>query len=357
MKTPNLIKDRQARWTQRKKAKKSYDSILSLSNAEKEEMDIGVALKAKETNGKYTARLLDEGMIVYGDGSPRSYLQKGTIQEFYDELPDDYVGYINLGHVEFAVDPVFLGSWTKDNLTIVDIGDGRQGLEISFELDNRLSKVKDLKLMNFEMAVSAEFNASINWDVMDLMEVDYPIFDHIYILGFAIVGDPGNINSAGLKLKGENTMTKEKISFSEKFEELFSKLSKTTESKAKGKENESKLSAEELGGLSIEKMAEIADEFERLKEVEVQALKMAEKGVELFEELESTKQELVEAKEKLADYDKTVPTVFERFATIAKDLGNQNEKQKEQIDKENEELTGFEAAKAKLKALENKGDE
>lgn len=358
MKTPNLIKDRQSRWTQRKKAKKSYDTVLSLSDASNEEMDIGIALRAKEKDGRYNARLLDEGMVVYGDGSPRSYLQKGTIQEFYDELPEDYVGYINKGHVDFATDPVILGSWTKENLTVVDIGDGRQGLEIAFELDNRLSKVKDMKLMDFDMAVSAEFNASVNWEVMDLMEVDYPIYDHIFILGFAIVGDPGNINSAGLKLKGENTMTKEKISFSEKFEELFSKLTKTPESKQKEKsEGKTDLSNELLGDLSIEKMAEIAEEFERLKAVEAQAEEMAEKGIEIFNELETTKQELAEANEKLAEYDKTVPSVFERFATIAKEMGVKQEMKKEQLKNEEKELTDFETAKAKLRALEAKGDE
>ncbi len=354
MKTPNLIKDRQTSWTQRKKAKKKYDSVLSLSNAGNDEMNVGVALKTKESQGTYSARLLDEGMVVYSDGSPRSYLQKGTIQAFFDELPDDYVGYINLGHVEFAIDPVFLGSWTKENLTIVDIGDDRKGLDITFELDDRLSKVKDLKLMNFEMAVSAEFNASINWDVMELMEVDYPIFDRIYILGFAIVGDPGNINSAGLKLKGENKMTREKKSFSEIFEEFFSKKSNTNEENL---ENKKKTTEENLEGLSIEKMAEIADEFERLKTVEADAIAMAEKGVELFNELESTKNELKEAKEKLANYDEKVPNIFERFTTIANDLGNKQEKLKEQKEKDTEDLSGFEQALEKLKAAEQKEKE
>lgn len=356
MKIPTLIDERQSSWIERKKAKKKYDSILSLSNAAKEDMDVGIALKAKESNGTYTARLLDEGMVVFSDGSPRMYLQKGVLKEFYDSLSEDYVGYINLGHVDFATDPIFLGSWSKADLTLVDIGDGRQGLDVTFKLDDRLSKVKDLKLMNFTMAVSAEFNASVNWNVMEFMEVDFPIYDHVYIPGFGIVGDPGNINSAGLELKGEKTMTKGKKSFSETFEELFSKLTKTPDPKPEGQEEKTKLSAEELGGLSIEKMSEIADEFERLKAVEVQAEQMAEKGVELFEELESAKKELAAAKEKLAEYDKKVPTVFERFANIANDLGDKHENQKEQLKKESEELTGFEAAKAKLKALEKEGE-
>ena len=350
MRTPSLIQERQKSWVDRKKAKKNHDSILNLSNSESPQLEIGVELKVKESNGTYTSRLLDEGMVVYSDGSPRSYLQKGTIQEFYDALPDDYVGYINSGHVDFATNPIFLGSWTKENLTIVDIGDGRKGLDITFELDNRLSKVKDLKLMAFDMAVSSEFDASINWDVMELMGVDYPIFNHIFIYGFAIVGDPGNINSAGLKLKGENEMTKEK-SF---FEGLFSKPPKKD---TKEKEENTNLATNEnpFGELTVEKMAEIADEFERLKTLESEAVEMAEKGVKLFNELEDTKKQLKEANEKLANYEETVPSVFERFATIANDLGEKQDKKQQEM--KNEELSGWEQALEKLKAAENKGDE
>ena len=41
-------------------------------------------------------RLLDEGTVLYGDGSIRSYIKRGTIKEFYDSLEDDYIGYINI---------------------------------------------------------------------------------------------------------------------------------------------------------------------------------------------------------------------------------------------------------------------
>ncbi|GCF92497.1 hypothetical protein NRIC_03880 [Enterococcus florum] len=350
MKTPSFISEREEIWASRKKAKKAFDSVLNLSAEDDKGLFVGVAMKAEESNGRYTYRLLDEGMVVYSDGSPRSYLMKGTIQAFYDSLSDDYVGYINLGHVDFAIDPIILGSWTKKDLTVVDIGEGRKGLDVSFQLDDRLSKVKDLKLMNFTMAVSAEFYASINWNAVDLLEAEYPIFDQIDILGFAIVGDPGNINSAGLKLKEESNMTKQKKSFSETFEEMMSKITK--KQPEQDPETKEDLAVELPEGLTIEKMAEIADEVERLKAVEKNAEEIAEQGIKLAEELIAAKEELKEAKEKLAEYDKAIPSVFEKFTALANDLELKHEQKKKEILKNDEEATDFKKALENLKAME-----
>lgn len=53
--------------------------------------------------------LLDEGIVLYGDGSIWSYIKCGIIKEFYDFLEDDYIGYINIGYINFVMLLIFVG--------------------------------------------------------------------------------------------------------------------------------------------------------------------------------------------------------------------------------------------------------
>ncbi|MGH2183087.1 hypothetical protein ACQ10C_16010, partial [Enterococcus faecalis] len=81
----------------------------------------------------------------YGDGSIRSYIKRGTIKEFYESLEDDYIGYINIVHINFATLPIFVGQWTKNDLRLVDIGENRQALEVNMKIDESLSVIQDLQ--------------------------------------------------------------------------------------------------------------------------------------------------------------------------------------------------------------------
>lgn len=197
MPKPDLIKDRDKRTAKRKLKKEKFDSMFSL---------------AADTDAN-SIRLLDEGMVTYGDGSPYFYIKKGTLANLVENMRDDYVGSINLGHMDFARFPFILGTWKKKDIKLVDIGNGRKGLDVTPHFDNDSMFIKEMKRLPYDLAVSAQFSAHM--DLAATEEYGVEIIDEIYPkdFNFAIVGEPGNVNSAGLRLavKGE-TMTLEELS-------------------------------------------------------------------------------------------------------------------------------------------------
>lgn len=188
----NIIDERDTRTIYRKLKKKEYDENIQLS-----------------ASNEQWVRLLDEGMVVDAIGRPLFYIRKHTLRTFYDALPDDYVGSINLGHMDFATFPVLLGQWTKKDLRLVDIGDDREALDVNLRLNEDLSIVKDLRKMNYTLGVSAEFGFHI--DEKATKEYGIEVLDAVNIRDFAIVGDAGNVNSSGIQLKGD-TMTVQELS-------------------------------------------------------------------------------------------------------------------------------------------------
>ena len=185
----NIIDEREFRTIYRKLQKKKYDELIALS----------------VDNGGDRVRLLDEGMVVDAYGNPLFYLMKGTIDKYYESLPDDYEGSINLGHMEFATFPFLLGKWTKKDLHVVDIGDGRKGLDVDLRLDSENVFVKELRRAEYTLGVSAEFGFHVNEEFTEKYGIE--ILDDIFISDFAIVGECGNVGSSGIRLKGGKGMT------------------------------------------------------------------------------------------------------------------------------------------------------
>lgn len=185
---PNLIDDRDKRTIHRRLAKQNYDNIITLS-----------------ADRSQTVRLLDEGAVVMANGSIDFYIQKGTLQRYMESLTDDYVGSINLGHERFASFPILLGSWTKNDFTLVDLGDGRKGLDVDLHLDydNPLLRAvtQSADKYGYDLGVSAEFTYHVNEEAS--MEWGVMIIDELFISDFALVGEAGNVNSSGIQLKGE----------------------------------------------------------------------------------------------------------------------------------------------------------
>ena len=180
----NIIDERDKRTIHRKLRKKEYDEKITLS--------------VPDSGQK--VRLLDEGMVVDAGGQPLFYLMKGTIKKYYEALPDDYEGSVNLGHMDFATFPFLLGKWTKEDMSVVDIGDGRMALDVELRLDDESFIVKELKRQEFDLAVSAEFAYHRNEKQTKKFGIE--MIDEIFISDFAVVGEPGNVNSAGIRLKG-----------------------------------------------------------------------------------------------------------------------------------------------------------
>lgn len=184
----NIIDERNTRTVYRKLKKREYDERMKLSATRTE-----------------AVRLLDEGMVVDAYGNPLFYIKKGVLQAYYDALPDDYVGTINLGHMDLATFPIFLGSWTKRDLHLVDIGDGRQALFVDLHLYEDNPLVIALRQQPFTMGVSAEF--SYHEDERNTKKYNLQILDKIFIGNFAIVGEAGNVNSSDIQLQGGQGMT------------------------------------------------------------------------------------------------------------------------------------------------------
>lgn len=208
----NIIKEIEKRYEIRKKAKKKFDRVINLAVPGGKESR--VASLSADLKGQ-TVRLLDEGVVVDAYGTPIFYIKKGALQASYDRLPDDYVGSINLGHMDFASFPFLIGQWTKKDLSLVDIGEGRKGLDVSLNLDDNSVFVRELRRNPYTVGVSAEFSYCIDYESSELLRLE--VLDSIDIKNFAIVGEAGNVNSGGirLKMKGE-TETEMKSNILEK---------------------------------------------------------------------------------------------------------------------------------------------
>lgn len=198
MAQPSIVAKRAFRTADRKKAKEEYDSILQLSSKRTTASD-PTNLNAKQTDGYF--RLLDEGMIISSDSYPLFYIMKGTIQSYYDNLSEDFIGSINLGHMDFASFPILIGTWTKGDLKVVDIGDGRKALDVKVKLNEDLNIVKDLKSLNYTLGLSSEIYMNIDQELSDIYELDF--VNEIDMEDFAVVGEAGNVNSSDIQLKGD----------------------------------------------------------------------------------------------------------------------------------------------------------
>lgn len=209
----DLIKERDERTERRKKYKKKVDSMFNLSYKDDERMALSVNIKKLSDE---RIRLLDEGAIV-GDDYISFIIKKGTLQKFMEgrnqylqNITDDFVGSVNLGHMDFATFPFIIGEWTKNDLSLIDIDDdGRKGIDVELRLDSESMFVKELERQPYDIGISSEFYYHVDWDSTDA--IGYLVIDEVYIFAYGLVGECGNVNSSGLELKGESNMTKDKL--------------------------------------------------------------------------------------------------------------------------------------------------
>lgn len=331
----------------RKKGKAFYDNAITLSSVDKENHYVSVNLSSGYTETKPT-RLIDEGAITYEGGNDiRLYIKKGAVQAFYDSLSSHYVGYINLAHIDIASLPLNLGTWTKDDLTVVDIGDGRKGLDVNVKLNRELHIVQDLLKQEIPLSISAELRGEIDWDAS--FKFDAPFYDTIEIAGFSVVANPANVNSTGenlnskgdsemnlwekiLKLSSENKEEKKNESLENKEEEKEekepSKEEKTPESKEEGTENkeeakkgEETLETVEMSKDDMEKINKFMDAFEALS-AKVEALET--ENAELKQKLESSKKEKTE-------FEKKAESTLDRLSSLISGQANDKEKKEEKL--------------------------
>lgn len=324
----------------RKKGKAFYDNAITLSSVDKENNYVSVNLSSWYVENKPT-RLIDEGAITYEGGNDiRLYIKKGAVQAFYDSLSSDYVGYINLAHIDIASLPLNLGTWTKDDLTVVDIGDGRKGLDVNVKLNRELHIVQDLLKQEIPLSISAELRGTL--DLESSFKFNAPFYNEIEIAGFSVVANPANVNSTGenlnskgdsemnlwekiLKLSSENKEEKKNEALENKEEE---KEEKEPESKEEGTENEEEakkgeetLETVEMSKDDMEKINKFMDAFEALS-AKVEALET--ENAELKEKLKNSKKEKTE-------FEKKAESTLDRLSSLISGQANDKEKKEEKL--------------------------
>lgn len=331
----------------RKKGKAFYDNAITLSSVDKENHYVSVNLSSGYVENKPT-RLIDEGAITYEGGDDiRLYIKKGAVQAFYDSLSSDYVGYINLAHIDITSLPLNLGTWTKDDLTVVDIGDGRKGLDVNVKLNRELHIVQDLLKQEIPLSISAELRGTLDFE--SSFKFNAPFYNEIEIAGFSVVANPANVNSTGenlnskgdsemnlwekiLKLSSENKEEKKNEALENKEEEKEekepSKEEKTPESKEEGTENkeeakkgEETLETVEMSKDDMEKINKFMDAFEALS-AKVEALE--KENAELKQKLESSKKEKTE-------FEKKAESTLDRLSSLISGQANDKEKKEEKL--------------------------
>lgn len=324
----------------RKKGKAFYDNAITLSSVDKENHYVSVNLSSGYVENKPT-RLIDEGAITYEGGDDiRLYIKKGAVQAFYDSLSSDYVGYINLAHIDITSLPLNLGTWTKDDLTVVDIGDGRKGLDVNVKLNRELHIVQDLLKQEIPLSISAELRGTLDFE--SSFKFNAPFYNEIEISGFSVVANPANVNSTGenlnskgdsemnlwekiLKLSSENKEENKNEALENKEDE---KEEGTPESKEEGTENkeedkkgEETLETVEMSKDDMEKINKFMDAFEALS-AKVEALE--QENAELKEKLKNSKKEKTE-------FEKKAESILDRLSSLISGQANDKEKKEEKL--------------------------
>lgn len=323
----------------RKKGKAFYDNAITLSSVDKENHYVSVNLSSGYVENKPT-RLIDEGAITYEGGDDiRLYIKKGAVQAFYDSLSSDYVGYINLAHIDIASLPLNLGTWTKDDLTVVDIGDGRKGLDVNVKLNRELHIVQDLLKQEIPLSISAELRGTLDFE--SSFKFNAPFYNEIEIAGFSVVANPANVNSTGenlnskgdsemnlwekiLKLSSENKEEKKNEALENKEEEKEEKepsKEEGTENKEEAKKGEETLETVEMSKDDMEKINKFMDAFEALS-AKVEALET--ENAELKQKLESSKKEKTE-------FEKKAESTLDRLSSLISGQANDKEKKEEKL--------------------------
>lgn len=324
----------------RKKGKAFYDNAITLSSVDKENHYVSVNLSSGYVENKPT-RLIDEGAITYEGGDDiRLYIKKGAVQAFYDSLSSDYVGYINLAHIDIASLPLNLGTWTKDDLTVVDIGDGRKGLDVNVKLNRELHIVQDLLKQEIPLSISAELRGTL--DLESSFKFNAPFYNEIEIAGFSVVANPANVNSTGenlnskgdsemnlwekiLKLSSENKEEKKNEALENNEEEKEEKepeiKEEGTENEEEAKKGEETLETVEMSKDDMEKINKFMDAFESLS-AKVEALET--ENAELKEKLKSSKKEKTE-------FEKKAESTLDRLSSLISGQANDKEKKEEKL--------------------------
>lgn len=321
----------------RKKRKKELESVITLSNDGK---SITCMSNAEQQVQGNSIRLLDEGAILYSDGDVRTWIAKGTLEKFYDALDEDYVGYITLGHLDLNSVPLVLGTWKKSDLSLVDLEDGRKGLEVVPHLDTELNIVKDLLRQELPLAVSVEVRFDFDYETSEMM--GFLVAKDCFVQGFSIVGDPANTSSSNVKFKGEdnmkisellNSFSAEKVENTDKAEttDLENDTGEIEESDVNAQEEEKQAvdaSNEDDKGIQEENESEESLSSEDMEKLENLMESMSERIKALTEENEKLKGKLNSLNTDTKNKEDKIDDLLTRFENLLQESKPQQKEEK-----------------------------
>lgn len=313
--------------------KDSLDSIMNLSKTGKESEKLSVD-RLDNPNGYMT--LLSEGSVLYPDGTIRLYICKGTLKNWYDNLADDFEGYVSTGHRDLNAYPVREGYFRKNDLKLVVDEHGRYDLLVKPHVNLELSNIKDLLLQDEPFAISSEFM----WYHKDIGEedleeftklaeynlehggsIDVPITDRVEISGFSFVGNPGNAKSGGyepsLLVRNEEEHLKNK----EILDKVLAHLSAQVEEEVK-----------EATELEVAEVVEAPETEEKTEAPEVEEVKEEAEATEEKVEAEEPKTEEGEALAKAIEAIETLKAEVEALKSEKAQLQAELESKKENED-------------------------
>ena len=243
----------------RKKKKEDADKIITLSTN----------LEEGSVSNMKSVRLIDEGTFMNTDGTIDFIVKKGTLKNFYENLNDDYVGYINFAHMNVNSSPLCLGTWSKKDLNLIEKEDGRYALNVNPHFWTELSIVKDLLAMQdrgIQLSISAEMYASLDEEssktVSEQMNQYVSVYDELFIIGFSVVGNPRNPESTITLNKGDEDMT---------IKELLNKLSQDNNEEQLSEDNVEETTEESVEETTEEETEEQVEETTEDETEEVQA--------------------------------------------------------------------------------------
>ena len=313
--------------------KDSLDSIMNLSKTGKESEKLSVD-RLDNPNGYMT--LLSEGSVLYPDGTIRLYICKGTLKDWYDNLADDFEGYVSTGHRDLNAYPVREGYFRKSDLKLVVDEHGRHDLLVKPHVNLELSNIKDLLLQDEPFAISSEFmwyHKEIGEEDLEeftkLAEynlehggsIDVPITDRVEISGFSFVGNPGNAKSGGyepsLLVRNEEEHLKNK----EILDKVLAHLSAQVEEEVK-----------EATELEVAEVVEAPETEETTEAPEVEEVKEEAEATEEKVEVEEPKSEEGEALAKAIEAIETLKAEVEALKSEKAQLQAELETKKENED-------------------------
>ena len=283
--------------------------------------------------------LLSEGVFLYDDGTVRMYMPKGKLKEWYDNLSQDYEGYITTGHTDLYSTPVREGYFTKENLKLVENEDGRYDVLVKPQVNTELSRVKDLIIQDEPFAISAELSYYEKQDYTDDDVVEYAklvaynldrggsedisVVGDLSVQGFSFVANPGNAKSGGYspRILLQNNKEVLKLNKTQLLDKIIDALNqKPTATVDEPVVEEPVVDEPEVTEPTVE---EPVVEEPVVEEPEVNAVEELSKQVELLlEEREELKKELAEVTAERDVLKSTAEQVDSKLETLSKLLGN-----------------------------------